>query len=128
MKQVHEQSEDEYLKGALNTKVVDREEQVRALNEIERAQIERRAKLMQNIEERRQPDHYEAIPGLPAQPSNQQRHPRSSTGEQNQYSDTNLSSPSKLHFQLVYTYLYKYFCDFSYIRISTFRSASTPPL
>ena len=74
-----EQSEDDYLKEALHTQVVDREEQIRALNEIERVQMERRQKLLQNLSLR---DDYEPIPGeckLPAQPLSQ--NPRSS-GEQ----------------------------------------------
>ena len=80
MQQAKEQSEVEYLKGALNTQVVNREEQIRALNEIERRQNERRQKLLQNITDRGQ--RYEPIPGFPGQPSNQQPHPQHSSGEQ----------------------------------------------
>ena len=80
MQQAKEQSEVEYLKGALNTQVVNREEQIRALNEIEKAQTERRHKLLQNITDRGQ--RYEPISGFPGQPSNQQPHPQHSSGEQ----------------------------------------------
>ena len=72
-----EESEEDYLKGALHTQVVDRGEQIRALNE-----IERRQKLLQNMTDR---DHYEPIPGeckLPAHPLNQQPNAQQSSGEQ----------------------------------------------
>ena len=84
-----EQSEEEYLKGALNTKIVDREEQVRALERFERE------KKQQNLSHGRSGvdpyDPYEVIPGLAesaTQPPNQ-THP----GRQNQASSSTSPSP-----------------------------------
>ena len=82
VKQAVQQREDEYLKGALHTNRIDRDQQIHLLREIEKAHKGRQQNAPDNqpfvdSNPNKRRDHYEAIPGL-ADSSNRpplQQHP-----------------------------------------------------